>query len=163
MNLLPTPHKFHAVLFRRFAKGATLFALLTLGGSLLFSGPAQAAASVTVKGEGTCINSASPVGVWVQAESSTSGWAKTKVPVKLGGHSKVTYEFKLDRGGRYKVSVGCGGTSKNWGKTLTSDMLSGKTNNLKCNDVEPVLKQVGKKVLKVDVTQGVKYLKCKKV
>ncbi|MBT2597988.1 hypothetical protein, partial [Arthrobacter sp. ISL-72] len=112
------------------AGAGALTALLLVAASLMFSAPAQAAGPVTVKGEITCINNASPVGVWVQAQSSTSGWAKTKVPIKLGGHSKVAYEFKLDRGGRYKVSVGCGGNSKKWGKTLTSDLLTGTTNNL---------------------------------
>jgi hypothetical protein len=76
------------------------------------------------------------------------------------GHSKIAYEYVLDKGGRYKVNVGCGGTSKKWGTSLSSEYLSGTKNNLKCNDVTPVLKQLGKKVVKVDVTQGVKYLKC---
>lgn len=145
------------------ATTGSIAAALALAGSLLLATPAAAAPAVTVKGEITCINSASPVGVWVQGEKSTSGWAKLKVPIKLGGHSKIAYEYVLNKGGRYKVNVGCGGSSKKWGASLSSDYLSGTKNNLKCNDVAPVLKQVGKKVVKVDVTQGVKYLKCARV
>lgn len=141
---------------------AALVAGLLVAGGMLGAAPAEAAGAVTVKGEITCINNASPVGVWVQGEKSTSGWAKLKVPIKAGGHSKIAYEYVLDKGGRYKVNVGCGGSSKKWGLSLSSDYLSGTKNNLKCNDVAPVLKQAGKKVVKVDVTQGVKYQKCAK-
>lgn len=153
--------RFSRSVFRKIA-GSTLTTLVLLSGSVLVAGSADAAGSVTVRGEITCINNASPVGVWVTGENSTSGWAKTAVPIELGGQSKVTYQYTLNRGGRYKVTVGCGGSSQHWGKSLSSGYLSGVANNLKCNDVNPVLKWFGKKLFRVDVTQGVKYLTCAK-
>jgi hypothetical protein len=137
--------------------------MLLMGTSSLFAASANAAAPVTVRGEISCINSASPVGVWVVGEQSRSGWAKIAVPIKLGGHSMVTYEYVLDKGGRYRVNVGCGGTPQSWGKSLSSGYMDGTVNNLKCNDLLPFLKWIGKRVIRVDLSQGVKYLTCAKV
>lgn len=154
------------------ATTGSIAAALALAGSLLLATPAAAAPAVTVKGEIQCINNASPVGVWVEAESSTSGWAKTEVPVKLLGHAKVAYTYTLNKGGRYKVHVGCGGSSKKWGMTLKSGYLSGSTNNLACNDVHPALQsawgKIPKKALppaiakKFDLARGIKFQTCGK-
>ena len=83
----------------------------------------------------------------------------------------VAYTYKLNKGGRYKVHVGCGGTSKKWGMTLKSGYLSGSTNNLACNDINPALqaawgkipkKALGSLAKKLDLAQGVKYQTCGK-
>lgn len=130
--------------------------------------PSASAASTTVSGTIGCVNSASPVGVWVQAEKSRSGWAEKKVPVRLGGHSKVDYKFVLDKGGRYQVHVGCGGTPQKWAKNLKSDWVSGSKNDFLCNDAHPLsvaaFKALAGRLLgKADLTQGVPYGNCKPV
>lgn len=136
-------------------------------GSVLAAAPVHAAAPVTVAGTIGCINSASPVGVWIEAESSTSGWATKKVPITLGGHSKVDYSFTLDKGGRYKVHVGCGGTPQDWGTVLKSTTwVSGTKNNFVCNDAHPLsiaaFKAIAGRIFgKADLTQGVPYKNCK--
>lgn len=88
----------------------------------------------SIQGQIGCINSASPVGVWVEAQNSTSGWAAHEVPIELGGLSKVNYSYTLDRGGAYSVHVGCGGTPERWATDLRSDFVSGSRDFL-CNDM----------------------------
>ncbi|MCV7277068.1 hypothetical protein [Mycolicibacter arupensis] len=128
------------------------------------SPPTAIAAPQKVSGQIACINSASPVGVWIQAESSKSGWASKNVPIEMGGFSKVNFSYTLDKGGRYQVHVGCGGTAKNWGSNIKSGYVSGNRNFV-CNDAKPwtiaAFKAVAGRVFgKADLTQGVPYGKC---
>ncbi|MBF6189949.1 hypothetical protein [Nocardia implantans] len=130
--------------------------------------PSASAASTTVSGTIGCINSASPVGVWIQAKTSKSGWAQTKVPVRLGGHSKVDYSFTLDKGGDYQVHVGCGGTPQKWAKSLKSKDVSGTKNDFLCNDMDRLSVAafnalVGRMFGRPDLTQGVPYGECKHI
>jgi len=90
--------------------------------------------SETIHGQIGCINNASPVGVWIEARSSTSGWASHEVPIELGGLSKVNYSYTLDHGGPYSVHVGCGGTPEHWATDLRSEYVSGSQDFL-CNDM----------------------------
>jgi hypothetical protein len=122
----------------------------------------------TISGQIGCINNASPVGVWVQAQNSTSGWADHKVPIELGGLSKVDYSFTLDRGGPYQVHVGCGGTPASWASDIPSDNVTGSHDFL-CNDMNQLEGAAWSAVRteifgafgrKVDLTQGVPYGHC---
>lgn len=133
---------------------------LLLGAS---PGQAEAATNVAVRGQVTCINSY-VVGVWVQAESSKSGWASWKVPISLGGHSKADYNFTLNKGGRYQVHVGCGGTAKDWKVNAKSGYVGGAKNNFVCNDIHPALNWFKRltPLRKLDLTQGVAYKTCSK-
>lgn len=115
-----------------------------------------------------CINSASPVGVWVQAKNSKSGWADKKVPIRLGGHSKVDYSFTLDKGGPYQVHVGCGGTPQKWAKSLKSKDVTGGKNDFLCNDMDRISVAafnalVGRMFGRPDLTQDVPYGECKHI
>jgi hypothetical protein len=132
------------------------------------SGGGNGPAGERISGQIGCINSASPVGVWVQAERSTSGWADHEVPIELGGFSKVNYSYTLDHGGRYQVHVGCGGTPEHWTKDLPSDNVSGSHDFL-CNDMNQLqgaawnairTELFGAFGRKVDLTQGVPYEHC---
>lgn len=100
--------------------------------------PASAAKAVTVTGYVTCINSYAPVGIWVDATSSTDGWAKKTGPNPQTGWAKVKYSFSLNKGGTYRLHVGCGGDAQRWGMTAKSSLLSGSsTKTVTCNDVPP--------------------------
>ncbi|WP_157114956.1 hypothetical protein [Nocardia niwae] len=143
--------------------------LVSASAAFLALGPPSASAGpTTVSGTIGCINSAAPVGVWVQAKSSKSGWAQTKIPVRLGGHSKVDYSFELDQGGDYQVHVGCGGTPQKWAKSLKSENVSGTKNDFLCNDADRLSVTafnalVGRMFGRPDLTQGVPYGECKHI
>ena len=122
----------------------------------------SSAAAMNISGQITCLNSSSPVGVWIDAESSNDGWARISVPVVIGGHSKVNYSYTLNKGGRFKVTVGCGGSSSRWALSLNSGFVAGSNVNFKCNNIHPVLAALGKLVLRVDLTQGVPYATCQR-
>jgi hypothetical protein len=115
-------------------------ALIGLVLPLPFATTAQAAPE-EIHGEIGCINNASPVGVWVQAARSKSGWADWKVPVHLGGTSKVDYTYTLNNGGPYQVHVGCGGRPQHWDNDIHSDNVEGPHDFL-CNDINPIANEV---------------------
>lgn len=95
-----------------------------------------------VQGVIACINGAKPVGIWVQAQSSTSGWAELLgYPLEAAGAWKMNYAFNLDRGGAYQVHVGCGGRPEKWDNNLKSDYVTGSHDFL-CNDVNPIAEQI---------------------
>lgn len=102
-----------------------LLALGTLLATALVAAPAASAATV-VRGTVMCVSQESVVGVWIQAERGGSGWAKTK---SYHGYTyKKTYEYKLPKGGRYQVHVGCGWKNKHWwggGKVWKTSNKSG--------------------------------------
>ena len=104
---------------------------------LVMLAPPAAADSERIEGHIGCINSQHPVGVWVQAKDSKSGWADIHMPVYLGSLSKVDYSYLLDRGGEYQVHVGCGGTPDHWASDIHSDDVSGSHNFL-CNDITEI-------------------------
>ncbi|MGB3697515.1 MAG: hypothetical protein WBA05_08785 [Gordonia sp. (in: high G+C Gram-positive bacteria)] len=137
-----------------------LTAAATLGGSGLTAG--EAAAAQVVKGEVSCINS-SVTGVWINAEKSKSGWATWKMPIVLGGISKADYSYSLNKGGRFQVHVGCGGSSKKWKVNAKSGWVSGTNNRFRCNDISPALQAAGVAVFKKNLAQGIPYKTCKKL
>jgi hypothetical protein len=141
--------------------GVSACALALLPATSAVAGP-----RTVVTGEITCLNNASPVGVWVDARNGTDGWATITVPIVIGGHSKVRYSYTLSQGGDYRVNVGCGGTSKAWKLSLSSGWLVGNA-NLRCNDI-PWYLVAAQKVLwrlagKADLTQGIAYGACGRV
>ncbi|PVZ94986.1 hypothetical protein DDQ50_00135 [Amnibacterium flavum] len=107
-----------------------------------------------------------PVGVWIEAESSTSGFAEWKTPIVVGGLTSAKYKFNLDRGGRYAVHVGCGGSAEDWALDLPSDWVDGNKNNFVCNDIHPALSAAAGAVLKklgkarAALAQGIPYGTC---
>ncbi|WP_265979191.1 hypothetical protein [Arthrobacter sp. MI7-26] len=127
---------------------------------------ADAAGATTITGRVTCINS-TVEGVWIQAQSSASGWASWSMPIVLGGLSQADFRFTLNRGGQYQVHVGCGGSSRNWKVDAKSGWVSGSGHRFTCNDIGNFLALIGNWALKrefgfkVDLTQGVSYGACK--
>ncbi|MBS1696418.1 MAG: hypothetical protein JST91_29890 [Actinobacteria bacterium] len=93
----------------------------------------------TVQGQVVCLNS-QPVGAWVQAETSTSGWANVSGPHPgrdgASGLTRLDWSYTLDRGGRYQVHVGCGTKpfSSDWANNVKSDYVSG-SHDFACNDM----------------------------
>ena len=139
-----------------------LFLAVALFCGLMVAAPPAQAATV-VRGEVMCVNSA-VTGVWIKAERGTSGFAKWKMPVKIGGHSKAVYEYSLNKGGRHQVHVGCGGTSKAWKVNAKSGWVSGQKNNFRCNDVHPGAKfipRIGTMIK--SQTKGIPYKTCKRI
>jgi hypothetical protein len=68
--------------------------------------------SVLVSGKVECAAGAPVVGVFVEALDGGSGfaeWHARQVPYRAG------FTKRLPQGGRWSVSVGCGGTPKRWG------------------------------------------------
>lgn len=128
----------------------------------------EASAAVTVSGQVTCLNS-QVQGVWIQAESSTSGFAQWYMPLQLGGLSQANYYFTLNRGGRYQVHVGCGGSRANWALDAKSGYVSGTKNNFRCNDIPWWLRSLGSAAMKrilgwrVDLTYGIPYGTCSRI
>ncbi|MES2171164.1 MAG: hypothetical protein V4479_10665 [Actinomycetota bacterium] len=112
----------------------------------------------------TCLNNPSPVGVWVDAQSSKSGWAQTRIPYVAGGLSQVVFTYTLNNGGNYRVNVGCGGTPQHWGLSLSSGYVSGNA-NFRCDDIPPLLNALFKRInpLKFGLTQGIPYGTCKQI
>jgi hypothetical protein len=142
---------------------AVLLGILDLG---LVAAPAEAAGATRVTGVVTCINGG-VVGVWIQGETSTSGWASWTMPQIAGGLSKAAFSYTLNRGGRYQVHVGCGGNSKNWGVDAKSVYVTGSGKSFNCNNIQWWLAKLGYSALRaifgvgVDLTWGVPYGTCR--
>ncbi len=140
---------------------------LALVSPLGLTGQANADAAYTVSGKINCINSADPVGVWVEAPNGGSGWAKRWLDVSDGwgyGH----YSKALPNGGPFRLHVGCGGTPQKWGMTAYSDFHTGGQFSVVCNDLNPLLARVAKRVLPAplkwaDLSQGIPYGHCKQI
>jgi hypothetical protein len=137
-----------------------LSALLGLGAA---AAPAQAEGGYTVSGRVMCLNSASPVGIWVEAARGGSGWADTWIDVG-DGWGYVHYSKSIPNGGPFHLNVGCGGTPQSWGMTATSDSYETSSLSLKCNDIPWWLEMVSNwrriPFHSADLTQGVQYGRC---
>ena len=110
------------------AVGATL--ALVLGVSLGASSPASA--STTVAGSLSCVTGRAVEGVWVAANSSSSGWATLNVA--SGSSSTVSWHFTLNNAGSYSIHVGCGGSPQTWSSTSYSGTTSGNLPDQICYD-----------------------------
>ena len=104
--------------------------------------PPPARLSQSVQGQIACTN-AEPVGVWIQAETSKSGWAAVVKPnpAREGATAlwKLNFSYNLDNGGRYQVHVGCGTKlfSADWANNVKSDYVEGSRDFI-CNDMNMI-------------------------
>jgi len=71
-------------------------------------------------------------GVWIVAKNGGSGWAKWTAEDSA---STARYTYRLPKGGRYAVHVGCGGSPADWLTTPDSGVVSGTFNDFVCYDV----------------------------
>lgn len=140
---------------------------MVLAGCLTVIAPAATASTAqTVTGRATCINKQAPVGIWVDAQSSKDGWATMTGPNPSTGWARVKYSFKLDKGGSYRLHVGCGGSPQSWGLTATSGSISGSPSKVvTCNDVPDWLMIIWRALgpaglAKLDLTRGIAYKTC---
>ena len=107
--------------------------------SLLAAGSALALCATPAyasSGRVTCATSA-VVGMWVDVENGTDGWAtlsNTSDPTTKGWSYNTQNR-------RWRVFVGCGGTSQNWGQSISSDFTSLQgTRTISCSDTGYVRK-----------------------
>lgn len=128
----------------RIAASAVLCAL-TLG---VQATSAHASDAVAISGVVECSNAAVS-GVYVHASESTSGFAEWEVdPGSMGMAAlwSARYEFTLDHGGSYWLSVGCGGDRDNWGTVTKTGLIFTDEATSSCNDIHPLLALVGEAV-----------------
>jgi hypothetical protein len=70
-------------------------------------------------------------GVWIDAQNGGSGYAKwTGITATI-----ARYNYRLPKGGKYAVHVGCGGSLAQWQTQPDSNMVSGSVNNFVCHDI----------------------------
>lgn len=98
--------------------------------------PPANAATHTISGTITCRDFwrsyTPPVAVWVdsQASGAEDGWAKISDVAGVGGRTTANYRYSTDDAGKFKLTVGCGGTQQNMSNSVTTDWLSPGTHNL---------------------------------
>ena len=105
-------------------------ALLAVFGMAFVAVPSASAASGTISGNVQCFyGNNQVVGIWVDAENGTDGWA-TRWSDGMGGNN---YSYTLSQNtSSYFINVGCGGTPASWGATFRSPTLTGSYYNLYC-------------------------------
>lgn len=91
-------------------------AVLGVVAVMVYSGP------IVISGTVTCADGGAVVGVWVKAEGGDSGYASY---LQHTDPHLADFQYRLARGARWTVNVGCGGTTLNWlhevhGVTLTT-------------------------------------------
>ncbi|MGB8860944.1 MAG: extracellular solute-binding protein [Ilumatobacteraceae bacterium] len=94
--------------------------------------PSQSSEPVQLAGTVECASGEPVVGIWVEAESwpdANDGWAVFD-PTDPG---KANFTYTLQRGGRYRLHVGCGGSSATWGSTNSTGFVTGSQDFL-CHD-----------------------------
>ncbi len=152
-----------------------LLALLTvLAGALYLTAPPATADSPThIAGRVQCSNG-SVSWVWIEAQSSPSGWAKLSTDYGAGvlGVMSALYDFDLTGGGSYRVKVGC--QDAYWTSEAATDWIDSSAGNqdFACGTTHPLLAWVGNwvfgrwefvgavKELKFDFSSGVPYGDC---
>lgn len=110
-----------------------LVGMLSFTGVVTATTAAPAAAATNIAGSVACVSTNNVVGIYVHANSSTSGWATMSVPG--GTASAVSWTYSLNNGGTYWLDVGCGGTPQNWATNNYSDTYSGNSSGLICYDM----------------------------
>lgn len=87
----------------------------------------------TVRGTVTCVDGEDVVGIWVKAGTDESGFARW---VRAGSPSTASFERDLPRRLDWTVSVGCGGTTRDWTYELRSaDFTSSRQQDWQCMSV----------------------------
>jgi hypothetical protein len=94
---------------------AAVIGLITVYKSI----PARAAQPIKIYGKATCANHAPVMGVYIRVfhdpvESSFADWQATRKPYV------ARYWYTILHSAKFKIGVGCGGTRKNWGDSLSS-------------------------------------------
>lgn len=82
----------------------------------------------------SCASGNPPVGIWVESASGGSWWGEEG---RTGSTSATRFTFQQRFTGDYRVDVGCGGTSRNWGISARSTSGSGAYRRLICDDDRP--------------------------
>lgn len=103
------------------------------------SSPASAAPPSTSKapsqyqisGTISCVSGSSVEGVWVQA-SQGSGYSPWQ---GIGNGSTSRYWYTLPSTESFSLHVGCGGTTAQWGLSLSTPLVPGPVANFTCHDV----------------------------
>lgn len=153
------------------AVNATMVLIVALAGMVGLSPVAEA--SEVVEGRVECLNSG-VLGIWVEARDSTSGWAQhSAVMEAMVLPGAKDYRFELDRGGPYRLHVGCGyfpghGSADNWPVTARSEWLDGSGHKLSCNNIWPpanwlsnlAAKYGGVWLYRFDLSRGIDHEKC---
>ena len=88
---------------------ALAVAILATVGAVVAATPAHAASGYV-----TCATS-NVVGVWVDVDGGTDGWAYRS------GSGNTNYYSYNTQGKCWRVNVGCGGTPQNWSQSISSN------------------------------------------
>lgn len=117
---------------RRFmtAGASVAAALLMFFGTAIIAAPSASAASGTISGNVQCFyGNNQVVGIWVDAENGTDGWA-TRWSDGMGGNN---YSYTLSQSSNYTLHVGCSGTPSSWGSSMRTPKVSGNYYNWVCS------------------------------
>ena len=105
-------------------------ALLAVFGMAFVAVPSASAASGTISGNVQCFyGNNQVVGIWVDAENGTDGWA-TRWSDGMGGNN---YSYTLSQSSKYTLHVGCSGTPSSWGSSMTTPKVNGNYYNWVCS------------------------------
>ncbi len=105
-------------------------ALLAVFGMAFMAVPSASAASGTISGNIQCFyGNNQVVGVWVDAENGTDGFAS----LTSDGMGGKNYSYTLSQTSKYTLHVGCSGTSSSWGSSMTSPKVNGNYYNWVCS------------------------------
>ena len=86
-----------------------------------------------VSGQVRCMSGKPVVGVWVHDSIPVTGDFAELLPIP-GDPSVAVYIYRRVRGPEYSVSVGCGGTSHDWGIGIHSGSVPGTLSDFECFD-----------------------------
>lgn len=86
--------------------------------------------STYVSGTVQCL-SMNVEGVWVAAQSGTSGWASWSA---TSNPTIANWHYTLSSGNSYSLHVGCGGSPQSWAVTTYSPVVSGSGHTFLCWD-----------------------------
>lgn len=105
-------------------------ALLMCLGTATIAAPSASAASGTISGTVQCFyGNNAEVGVWVNANSGTDGWAS----MWPDGNGGMNYSYNLSQSSNYTLHVGCSGTPGSWGATMYTSNVGGQYYNWVCS------------------------------
>ncbi|MGH3071673.1 MAG: hypothetical protein ACRDNB_05295 [Gaiellaceae bacterium] len=89
------------------------------------------APQVTVDGAVTCANEARVVGVYINSDGGRDDFAeRTATSRPYVAH----YRYRLNKGSRFKIGVGCGGSHNKWRDSISSDFVAADDQDFICYD-----------------------------
>lgn len=86
---------------------------------------------VTIAGTVTCANAARVVGVYINSDSDQDGRTD---PITASRPHVASYSYRLDKGSKFKIGVGCGGDPGKWKDSISSDYAPSEDTNFICYD-----------------------------